>query len=120
MPKGPGSPLRPRKHPLTDEHIQASVAGGMNAETGFYAELVYGPIDEQGRALEIKRSLYRCAKFLGYSMKADIEQRADGKHQVRFCAIDKVTARKYIAKAHPNGEGLAYNPYARTQKVETP
>lgn len=120
MPKGPGSPLRPRKHPLTDEQIQASVAGGMNTETGFYAELVYGPIDEQPRALEIKRSLYRCAKYLGYSLKADIEQRPDGKFQVRFCAIDKVTARKYIAKKHPGGRGLPYNPYHRAQKVETP
>lgn len=119
MPKGPGSPLRPRKHPLTDEHIQASVAGGMNAETGFYQELVYGGIEDANRALEIKRSLYRCAKFLGYSMRAEVEQAAGGAYQVRFCAIDKVTARKYIAKKHPNGQGLPYNPYHRTQKVET-
>jgi hypothetical protein len=119
MPKGPGSPLRPRKHPLTDEHIQASVAGGMNTENGHYRELVYGGIEDPGRALEIKRSLFRCAKYLGYSMTAQVERNPNGTYQVRFKAIDKVIARKYIAKKFPNGEGLPYNPYARNKTQET-
>lgn len=112
MPKGPGAPLRPRKQPLTDEHIQASVAGGMDAN-GHYRTLVYGGIETAERALEIKRSLYRCAKHLGYSMHAEIEQLAAGGFQVRFKAIDKAVARAYIAKKHPGGQGLPYNPYAR-------
>jgi hypothetical protein len=113
MPKGPGAPLRPRKHPLTDEHIQASVDGGMNPETGHYAELIYGGIETQERALEIKRSLFRCAKHMGYSMKADIEKTATG-YQVRFKAIDKVKARAYIAaKYKDRPHELPYNPYAK-------
>lgn len=112
MPKGPGSPLRPRKHPLTDEHIQASVARGLDPVTGHYAELVYGGIETQERALEIKRSLYRCAKFLGYSMKADIEQAGTG-YQVRFKAIDKAKARAHIAAEYKRTGQIAYNPYAK-------
>lgn len=113
MPKGPGSPLRPRKHPLTDDHIQASVARGMDPETGHYAELVYGGIETEARALEIKRSLYRCAKFLGYSMKADMERTATG-WQVRFRAIDKAKARAHIAAQYKDRpHELPYNPYAK-------
>lgn len=113
MPRGSGSPLRPRKHPLTDEHIQASVAGGMNEETGHYRELIYGGIDTRQRALEIKRSLFRCAKYLGYSMKADIEKTGES-YQVRFKAIDKARARAYIAELYRGREHeLPYNPFAK-------
>lgn len=113
MPKGPGSPLRPRKSPLTDHLIQASVDGGMDDITGHYRELVYGGLDTHDRALEIKRSLYRCAKYLGYSMKAEIEGAGQG-YQVRFKAIDKARARAYIAALYKdNPAGLPYNPYAR-------
>jgi hypothetical protein len=116
MPKGPAPQWRARKQPLTDEHVQASVAQGMNAE-GHYGVLVYGPIDDPARALEIKRSLYRCAKFLGYAMHADIEQRTDGKHQVRFKAIDKAKARAHIAQKYKDRpHELPYNPYERTRK----
>lgn len=114
MPKGPGSPLRPRKHPLTDEHIQASVARGMDPVTGHYAELIYGGCETYERALEIKRSLYRCAKYLGYSMKADIEDAPGGGYQVRFKAIDKAKARAHIAAKYKDRlHELPYNPYAR-------
>lgn len=117
MPKGPGAPIRPRKQPLTDEHIQASVAGGMDAE-GHYQELVYGGIETPERALEIKRSLYRCAKHLGYSMKADVERTASG-YQVRFRAIDKARARAYIAaKYKDRPHELPYNPFARVKPPE--
>lgn len=118
MPKGPGAPIRPRKPPLTDEHIQASVAGGMDPETGHYAVLVYGGIETEERALEIKRSLYRCAKHLGYSMKADIEKTLVG-YQVRFRAIDKARARAYIAaKYKDRPHELPYNPFARVKPQE--
>lgn len=115
MPKGPGAPLRQRKQPLTDEYVLASVAGGMDPE-GHYRELIYGGIEDAGRALEIKRSLYRCAKYLGYSMIADIELTADDKYQVRFHAIDKARARRHIAAKYPGGKGLPYNPYEKVNK----
>ena len=115
MPKGPGSPIRPRKRPLTDDHIKASVARGMDPETGHYAELIYGGIETEERALEIKRSLYRCAKFLGYSMKADIEKTATG-YQVRFKAIDKDKARAYTARQYKETGKIAYNPYAKVKR----
>jgi hypothetical protein len=115
MPKGPAPQWRARKQPLTDDHVMASVQGGMN-EQGHYRELVYGPIDDPDRALEIKRSLYRCAKHLGYSMKADIEKTADNKYQVRFKAIDKARARAHIAAQYKDRpQELPYNPYARTK-----
>lgn len=117
MPKGPAPQWRARMQPLTDEHIQASVTQGMDPETGHYGELIYGPCDTQERALEIKRSLYRCAKHLGYAMKADIEQRPDEKYQVRFKAIDKARARAYIAAQYKDRpHELPYNPYHRIPK----
>lgn len=116
MPKGPGSPMRPRKPPITDDLVKASVAGGMHPDTGHYQELVYKGMSTHDRALEIKRSLYRCAKYLGYSMQAEIETAADGTYQVRFRAIDKAKARAYIAAKYKNRlHELPYNPYARAK-----
>lgn len=113
MPRGPGSPLRPRKGPLTDHLIQASVDGGMDQATGFYRELVYGGLATHERADEIRKSLHRCAKYLGYSMKAKIEGTGQG-YQVRFVAIDKAKGRAYIAaKYKDRPHELPYNPYAR-------
>jgi hypothetical protein len=114
MPRGAGAPLRPRKGPLTDHLIQASVDGGMDDQTGHFRELVYGGLDTHDRALEIKRSLYRCAKYLGYAMKAEIEGAGQG-YQVRFKAIDKAKARAYIARLYKDRpHEMPYNPYQRS------
>lgn len=114
MPKGPGAPVRPRKQPLTDHLVEASVAAGMNDDTGHYGELVYGPVTSHERALEIKRSLFRCAKYMGYSMKADIESHAEG-YQIRFAAIDKAKARAHIAARYKGREHeMPYNPFQKT------
>jgi hypothetical protein len=118
VPKGPGAPRHPRKLPLTDDHIRASVAGGMD-EKGHYQELIYGGIQTKERALEIKRSLYRCAKHLGYSVVANIERSPNGTYQVRYKAIDKATARRYIAAKYKGREHeMPYNPFAKTKNME--
>lgn len=109
MPKGPGRPWKARKQPVTDHYIQASVERGMN-EHGHYAELLVTDLADNAEALEIKRSLYRCGKYLGYSIHAEIEKLADG-YQVRFKAIDKAKARAYVLAKYPNG--MPYNPYMR-------
>ncbi|MGH2866757.1 MAG: hypothetical protein ACRDNK_04195 [Solirubrobacteraceae bacterium] len=95
----------------------ASVGGGMHPETGHYKEFFYGPCADHDRAMEIKRSLYRCAKRLGYSMKAEVVAGATGGYMVRFNAIDKRKARAYIAALYKGREHqLPYNPYRRTKQ----
>lgn len=111
MPAGPGRPWKARKEPLTDHFIQASVERGMNPGNGHYGELIVNELADQGEALEIKRSLYRCAFFLGFSMSARIERLADGSYQVRFKAIDKARARAYVLQKY--GNNLPYNPYIK-------
>lgn len=110
MPRGPSPQWTKRKAPFTYEHIQSSVAGGLDTQTGHYAELIYSGCESEARAQEIKRSLYRCAKHLGYSMKAEVEPGAGGAFQVRFKAIDKTAARTYVRKRY--GQDMPYNPYA--------
>ncbi|MBO2460981.1 hypothetical protein [Actinomadura violacea] len=85
----------------------------MDPDSGHYRELVYGGLSTHDRAVEIKRSLHRCATYLGYSMKAEIEGTGQG-YQVRFRAIDKAKARAYIAAKYKGREHeLPYNPYRR-------
>lgn len=110
MPRGAPPQWTQKKPPYTHSHVEQSVSGGMNPQTGHYAELIYDGIEDEERALEIKRSLYRCAGHMGYSMKADIEPMGGGKWQVRFKAIDKAIARAYVRKTY--GHDMPYNPYA--------
>lgn len=117
MPRGTGAPLRPRMEPLTDDHVMASVNSGAD-ENGHYRELIYGGIENAERALEIKRSLFRCAKYLGFSMTAEIEKAGEG-FQIRFHAIDKAVARAFHAARYKGREHeMPYNPYHRTKPVE--
>lgn len=115
MPRGPAPNWSAKKPPYTHDHVQASVARGLNAETGHYGTLIYSGCETKERALEIKRSLYRCAKHLGYSMHAEIEPAGDG-YQVRFKAIDKAAARAYVRKKY--GDRMPYNPYTKNVKPE--
>lgn len=116
MPRGPSPQWTQRKPPFTYEHIQTSVAGGLDPQTGHYAELVYEGCETEERAQEIKRSLYRCAKHLGFSMRAEIESGAGDGYQVRFSAIDKAAARAYVRQRY--GQNMPYNPYARNPPKE--
>lgn len=116
MPRGPAPNWSAKKPPYTHDHVQASVAGGLNADTGHYTTLIYQGCETKERALEIKRSLYRCAKHLGYSMHAQIEDAPGGGFQVRFKAIDKATARAYVRQKY--GDRMPYNPYTKNAKPE--
>lgn len=105
--------MKPRKPPILDDYVQKSIEGGMN-DRGHYAELVYSGVEEEERAREIRRALFRSAAHLKVSMKADLERAADDTWSIRFRAIDKATARAYIAqKAGGDPSKLDYNPYAR-------
>lgn len=121
MPRGPERQWRAKKQPLTDQLVMASVQRGVTDPTrGFYAELSYGGIETEERAIEIRRSLYRCAKRLGYSMSAHAEKLADGTYRVRFRAIDKAHARAYmVARYGPDRTKWPYNPRARNLRSET-
>lgn len=111
MPRGPSRPWKMRKDPITDHFIQASVERGMHPGTGHYGELIVNDLADQAEALEMKRSLFRCARFLGFSVSAHIERTAAGDYQVRFKAINKAHAQAYVAKKY--GDNLPYNPYAK-------
>lgn len=112
MGRRPIHSMKPRKEPILDHYVQASVEQGMN-DAGHYGELVYAGVEDQLRAVEIRRSLFRSAKHLGVSLKADVEQAADGTHQVRFHAIDKAVARAHMVQTYRGREHeMPYNPYA--------
>jgi hypothetical protein len=116
MPKGPAPQWTAKKAPFTYDHIQQSVECGLNEQTGHYGELLYTGCEDEERAKEIKRSLYRCAKQLGFSMKAEIEPGAGSSFQVRFKAIDKTAARAYVRRTY--GNKMPYNPYAKNPPKE--
>lgn len=111
MGRRPVHSMKPRKEPILDHYVQASIEGGMD-DAGHYKELVYAGVEEHERALEIRRALFRSAKHLEVSLKCDVETDAAGLHHVRFKAIDKAIARAHIARqAEGDPSRLAYNPY---------
>lgn len=111
MGRRPIHSMKPRKPPILDHYIQASIERGMD-DQGHYGELVYAGVEDSERAIEIRRALYRSAKHLGVSLKADVEDGADGTHSIRFHAIDKAVGRAHIARqAEGDPSRLAYNPY---------
>lgn len=103
------------KQPCTCEHVMTSVNAGLADEAkGFYAEKVYVGVESPERALEIKRSLNRCAKARGYSMTAQVQRAVDGTYQIRFRAITKAAGRAYmIAKYGADRKNWPYNPRRR-------
>lgn len=104
--------MQQRKPPILDHFIQASIDGGRD-EAGHYKELIYAGVEDQDRAVEIRRALFRSAKHLKVALKADVETVA-GVHQIRYRAIDKAVARAYVTqKAKGDPSQLDYNPYVR-------
>lgn len=115
MPRGPERQWRARKQPLTDELIHASVNGGMvDPSRGFYATRVYVGVETEERALDLKRSLFRCAKRLGFSVRVQVEKAADGGFQLRYHAIDKTKARAWMLATYGDDRSKwPYNPRQR-------
>jgi hypothetical protein len=103
MPRGAAPPWRQRKEPILDSHLQASVtqANGVHDELGHYAELVYAGCATRDRAKEIQQALHRAGNHLGFSVSARIEKNGD-EWQVRYKAIDKAHAKKYILEKYGN------------------
>jgi len=113
MPRGPSPSWRQRKPPLLDSHILASVADGTVNDEGQYSVLVYTGCETRERALEIKRALFRAAKRQGVSVTAKVEKHGK-EFAVRFRAIDKATARKYVIERYgPDRSLWPYNPRKR-------
>lgn len=113
MGRTPIHQMKPRKGPILDHYVQASIERGMD-EAGHYGELVYAGVEEEERAREIRRALFRSAKHLGVSLKADLERDAAGAWAIRFRAIDKAIGRAYIRqKTGGDPSRLDYNPYVR-------
>jgi hypothetical protein len=104
--RGPAPEWKRRKLPITDELIQASVNqsnGVCNTETGHYGLLVYSGLESRDVAIEYKNSLFRCAKYLGYSIWVDKPKKdASGTYSLEFRAINKAHARRWILAQHGN------------------
>lgn len=118
MPRGPDRQWRRRKEPQTHQHVMASVKAGLtDTSRGFYTELFYTGIETEERAVEIRRALFRAAKNLEYSIRAEVESLPSGKYQVRFRAIDKTKARAWMVKTYgPDRSKWPYNPRASNPK----
>lgn len=118
MPRGGIPDYRRRKEPVLDEHLRASVgAGDMDETTGHYPQLIYAGITSKERAQEIKRALYRSGKHVGVSVHAEIECPVPGKYQVRYRAINKAHARKFILERYgPDRSAWPYDPRRRNSE----
>jgi hypothetical protein len=111
MGRTPIHAFKPRKPPILDHYIKASIEGGMD-DGGHYKELIYSGVQDRERAIEIRRALFRSASHLGVSLKCDVETDAAGVHHIRFHAIDKQVGRSHIARqAQGDPSSLSYNPY---------
>jgi len=120
MPRGPAPQWKRRAEPVLDDHVRASVDaanGKHDPETGHYATLRYVDCATKERADEIKRALYRCAKYLGYSMSAQIKKASDDTWLVEYKAIDKVMARKHVLEKYGTDRSKwPYDPRARNKE----
>jgi hypothetical protein len=115
MPRGAAPEWRRRKEPLTDHLIKASVDavnGIPDGETGRYGTLTYTGMDSKERAQEIRKSLFRCAKYLGFSMHAKPPaKQADGTYSIELTAISKKHAQAFVARTYgPDRSKWPYDP----------
>lgn len=122
MPRSAAPEWRRRKEPILDHLLHASVAqvnGVYHPVTGHYGELVYTGIDTKERAAEIKRALFRSGKHTGHSVSAKVEKAGEG-YLVRFKAIDKNMARKYILDHYGDDRSKwPYSPFKRDSNYNT-
>lgn len=115
MPRAAAPEWRRRKEPVLDHLLIASVqqANGVHNEEGHYGELVYTGIETKIRANEIKRALFRAGKYTGHSVSAKVEKNGN-QWLVRFKAIDKTMAKKYMLTKY--GEDRTKWPYSPWRK----
>ena len=123
MPRSATPEWKRRKEPILDHLLHASVAhvnGVYHPETGHYGELIYQGIDTRERAAEIKRALFRAGKHTGHSVSAKIEKSGDG-YLIRFKAIDKNMARKYMLDHYgADRTRWPYSPFRRDPNYDSP
>lgn len=103
MPRGPAPQWKRRLEPIMDDYLRASVdrANGIpHPDTGHYAELIYAGIESRERATEIKKALYRSGRYVKVSVSATVHPADDGTYLVRFKAIDKAQAKRYILEKY--------------------
>lgn len=117
MPRGSVPEYRRRKEPILDDHLRMSVSkanGTPDPETGHYAELIYAGCATRERAKEIKQALFRAGRYVGVSVSATVEPAGDGTYRVRFKAINKDHARKYVLEKYGSDRSKwAYDPRRR-------
>lgn len=102
MPRGPGSPIRPRKQPVADSYVLASIeqAGGKYDSNGFYAWIVMR-MDAGDDIDEWHKALRRAAVYLHAHGIADVgvhvEKKRDAKGRyLRYVAINKAHTYRYM------------------------
>lgn len=104
---------------MLDHYLKASIDqadGKHHPETGHYAELIYAGCDTRERAKEIRQALYRSGYHLKVSVMATVEPAKDGTFQVRFRAVNKDHARKFVLDHYGNDSGRwPYQPRAASK-----
>lgn len=99
--------------------VRASISqanGVPDPEKGHYATLVYAGCESRERADEIKRALFRSARYVGVSVSASVKAAGDGTYAVTFKAIDKSYAKKYMIEHFgADRSKWPYDPRARNK-----
>jgi hypothetical protein len=117
IPRGAFPRGRPRTEPVLDHVIRMSIDranGTHHPESGRYAEVVLNGMSSVDHAREIRRALYRSARYMKVSLDAKIERSPGGGHQIRFTVVNKEHAQAYIENLRATApHKVAYDPYAR-------
>jgi hypothetical protein len=121
MPRGPGSPIRPRKEPIADSYVMASVDqadGKCDPKTGFYAWCILR-MDPGDDIAEWHRALRRAAVYLHSHQVADVgihvEKGTDARGKyLRYVAINKAHTYQYMLSHYGTDRTKwPYNVHAR-------
>lgn len=105
--------VRPLRQPVLDDQVKASmnvVGGVFDPTNGFYGVIHYTGCETEERAKEIIQGLHRAAKRIGVSMSAKALREDDESWTVKYFAIDKAMARKYVLEHY--GEDRSKWPYS--------
>jgi hypothetical protein len=113
--KIPHSSFYRRTQPDVSHLVRASldsVNGSPDSETGWYGTLHYTGCETRARAEEIRKALYRAARYFKVSMAVDpIVADPDGTFRLIYRAINKEHARAYVkAKYGKDPSNWPYRP----------